>query len=565
MYKYSDFVLIVLAGILNMSCNIQDKADLVIMGGKVATVDNDFSITEAVAVQDDKIIFVGTNKDAKKYITKKTKVIELSGELVLPGLIDSHGHLTGYGKSLEHINLVGTKSYQEVIDLVAEKVKTAEPEEWIRGRGWDQNDWDIMEFPSHNSLSEISPHNPVVLSRIDGHAILVNQNAMEICGISVDTPNPDGGKVFKDKGGVPTGIFLDNAEMLITSHLPKYSSEKLRKIIRDATIQCSIFGLTSVGDAGIPTSRIDDYKYLIDKGEMSIRVNAMLSDTVTTDLNKFFQKHKIDSYGNDFLRVKSVKLYADGALGSRGAALLEPYSDDPKNSGLIVTDNTHMLEVCKAAIKNDFQVCTHAIGDKAIRTMLDVYEEALDKDPKTDHRFRIEHSQIVNLNDIARYAELGVLPAMQPQHVVSDMPWTEDRIGPDRVKGAYAFRSFIDDGIVIPCGSDFPIEVPNPMAGIHNAVTRQDENAYPKGGWLPEQKMTIEEAIKGYTIWAAYAAFQEDILGSIEVGKLADFTILDKDILTIESSEILNTKPIYTIVGGKIQYKANIEISLFDN
>ena len=557
MYKYSGFVLIVLAGILNMSCNIQNKADLVIMGGKVATVDNDFSITEAVAVQNDKILFVGTNKDAKEYIGSTTNVIELNGELVLPGLIDSHGHLTGYGKSLEHIDLVGTKSYQEVIDLVAEKVKTAEPEEWIRGRGWDQNDWEIKDFPHHQNLSHISPNNPVMLSRIDGHAILVNQNAMEICGISVDTPNPDGGKVFKDKDGVPTGVFLDNAEVLITDHIPKYSIENIRNIIQHAANQCAKYGLTGMGDAGIPVSRIDDYKYLIDNGKMSIRVNAMLSDTVISDLEVFFNKYKIESYGNDFLRVKSVKLYADGALGSRGAALLEPYSDDPENMGLIVTEYPHMLEVCKTALENDIQVCTHAIGDRAIRTMLDVYEEALKENPKADHRFRIEHSQIVNLEDIPRYADLGVLPAMQPQHAVSDMPWVKDRIGDGRLEGAYAWRSFIDKGIMIPCGSDFPIEIPNPLIGIHNAVTRQDENGYPEGGWLPEQKMTIEEAIKGYTIWAAFAAFQEDIIGSIEVGKYADFTILDKDILTIEPSEILKTKPIYTIVGGQIQYQAN--------
>jgi len=557
MYKYIGFGLIALVGIVTMSCTSQKQADLVIIGGKVVTVDNDFSITEAVVVQNDKILFVGTNKDAKEYIGSTTNVIELNGELVLPGLIDSHGHLTGYGKSLEHINLVGTKSYQEVIDLVAEKVKTAESGEWIHGRGWDQNDWEIKKFPTQQALGKISPNNPVMLSRIDGHAILANQKAMEIAGIDDNPPDPNGGKVFKDASGLPTGIFLDNAEVLITNHIPKYSTEKIRGIIQNAAHQCAKYGLTGMGDAGIPVSRIDDYKYLIDNGKMSIRINAMLSDTVISDLEEFFNKYKIESYGNDFLRVKSVKLYADGALGSRGAALLEPYSDDPDNNGLMVTENHHMLEVCKAALESDFQVCTHAIGDKAVRTMLDVYKEALKENPNLDHRFRIEHSQIVNLTDISRYAELGVIPAMQPQHAVSDMPWVKDRIGDGRLEGAYAWRSFIDKGIMIPCGSDFPVEIPNPLIGIHDAVTRQDENGYPIGGWLPEQKMTIEEAIKGYTIWAAYAAFQENILGSIEVGKYADFTILDKDILTIEPSEILKTKPIYTIVGGKISYQAN--------
>lgn len=550
-------IILIIIGLTIMSCSDTKTADLVIMGGKVATVDNDFSIAEAVAVQNNKIIFVGANQDVKKYISDKTKVIELNGELVLPGLIDSHGHLTGSGKALEHIDLVGTNSFQDVLDLVKVRVKTAEQGEWIRGRGWDQNDWTIKEFPNHSALSDITPNNPVMLSRIDGHAILVNQKAMEIADIDRNTPNPDGGKIFHGSNGKPTGIFLDNAEVLITDYLPKYSSEKIRGIIQNAAKRCVEFGLTGMHDAGIPISRIDDYKYLIDNGTMPLRINAMLSDTVVSDMNGFLQKYQVDSYGNDFLRVKSIKLYADGALGSRGAALLEPYSDDPENSGLLVTENSHMLEVCKAALESGFQVCTHAIGDKAIRTMLDIYEKALIANPNYDHRFRIEHSQIVNLDDVSRYAEIGVIPAMQPQHAVSDMPWTEDKIGPERVKGAYAFRSFIDAGIIIPCGSDSPVEIPNPLIGIHDAVTRQDENGFPKDGWLPEQKMTIVEAIKGYTIWAAYAAFQEDILGSIEVGKYADFTILDKDILTIEPMEILNTKPIYTIIGGEIRFQAN--------
>ena len=556
MYKWIIFGVIALTGIINMSCSSK-RADLVLIGGKVATVDKSFSIAEAVAVQNNKIIFVGTNKEANKYIDNKTKVIELNGELVLPGLIDSHGHLTGYGKSLEHIDLVGTNSFQEVLDLVNEKVKIVESGEWIRGRGWDQNDWEIKEFPSHQALSKITPNNPVLLSRIDGHAILVNQKAMEIAGIDSNTPDPDGGKILRDSYGAPSGVFMDNAEELITDHIPKYSTKKIRSIIQNAVNRCVEFGLTGMHDAGIQISRIDDYKFLIDMDKMPLRINAMLSDTVISDLNGFFQKYKIDSYGNDFLRVKSIKLYIDGALGSRGAALFEPYSDDPENSGLLVTENSHILEVCKAALASGFQVCTHAIGDRAIRTALNIYEEALQENPKNDHRFRIEHSQILNFDDIPRYKQLGVIPAMQPQHAVSDMPWTEDRIGPERVKGAYAFRSFLESGVIIPCGSDFPVEIPNPLFGIHNAVTRQDENGYPEGGWLPEQKMTIVEAIKGYTIWAAYAAFQEDILGSIEVGKLADFTILDHDILTIKPKDILNTKPIYTIVGGEIRYQAN--------
>lgn len=539
-----------------ISCSKQ-VADLVIIGGKIGTVDKDFSITEAVAAQDGRIIFVGKNVDAKKYIGKNTRLIELDGELVLPGLIDAHGHLTGYGQSLEYIDLVGTDSYQEIIDLVSVKIKSTKPDEWIHGRGWDQNDWNIKEFPTHQALSEISPNNPVVLSRIDGHAILANKMAMEVAGVSETTPDIVGGKIYRDSKGNPTGIFVDNAEYFITKHIPKYSQTDLYRIINNSATNLLKYGITGIHDAGIPISRINDYKYLIDNNKMPIRINAMLADTIAAENIDYLNTYNIDSYGNDLLRLKSVKLYADGALGSRGAALLEPYSDDPGNKGLIVTDSLHMIKVAKNALKNDFQVCTHAIGDRAIRTVLNVYEAVLKEYPKEDHRFRIEHSQIVNLDDVPRYAELGVIPAMQPQHAVSDMPWVEARIGSDRQKGAYAWRSFIENGSIIPCGSDVPVEIPDPLIGIYNSVTRQETNGFLDDGWIPEEKMTIQEVIKGYTIWAAQSAFQEDILGSIEVGKYADFTILDKDILSINPLEILNTNILYTIVSGEIKYQSN--------
>jgi predicted amidohydrolase YtcJ len=533
------------------------KADLVIIGGKVVTVDRDFSITKAVAIQNDKILAVGKKEEIQWLIGKNTQIIELNGELVLPGLIDAHGHLTGYGKSLEYIDLVRTNSYQEIIDLVIQRIKSSESGEWIRGRGWDQNDWKNKNFPTHHKLSEVSPNNPVVLTRIDGHAIIANKKAMEIAGVNETTKDTIGGKIYRDVNGKPTGVFVDNAEYLITKFIPKYSQSDIRKIIINSANNLLKYGITGIHDAGIPISRIDDYKNIIDTKKMPIRINAMLADTIIAENKKFLTEYKIDSYANDFLCVKSVKLYADGALGSRGAALLKPYSDDPENIGLILTDSLHILNVAKTALNNDFQVCTHAIGDRGIQKILNIYEEALKDYPKVDHRFRIEHSQIVNLEDIPRYAELGVIPAMQPQHAISDMSWVKDRIGIDRMSGAYAWRSFIEEGCIIPCGSDVPVEIPDPLMGIYNAVTRQNADGFPVGGWLPEQKMTNEEAIKGYTIWAAESAFQEDILGSIEVGKYADFTILDKDILTVNPSEILDTKILYTIVGGEIKYNSN--------
>lgn len=548
---------VLVVGILCFSCTAIDKADLVITGAKVATVDNDFSFAEAVAVKDGKIISVGSVEDVECYIDNSTKHIELNGGLVLPGLIDAHGHLTSYGESLEYINLVGTSSYDEILDLVEEKLESVNPGDWIRGRGWDQNDWDNKDFPQHDQLSELTPNNPVVLSRIDGHALLANKKAMDIAGISNTTPDPKGGKVVRNKNGDPTGVFIDNAELLVTDHIPTNSIDETRRIIRNGAQHLTTYGITGIHDAGISISRISDYKFLIDNGSMPVRINAMLSDTSAVLDNIFLNDYKIDSYGDDFLRMKSIKLYADGALGSRGAALLEPYADDPNNKGLILTDSLHMLQVSKAALESDYQVCIHAIGDGGIRTVLNIFEIALNAVPKQDHRFRIEHSQIVNLNDVQKYAELGVIPAMQPQHAISDMPWVKDRIGINRLEGAYAWRSFIDAGLIIPCGSDVPVEVPDPLLGIYNAVTRQNETGQPEGGWISEQKMTIEEAIKGYTIWAAQSAFQEDILGSIEVGKYADFTILDKDILSIDPTEIMETNVLYTIVNGEIRYIKN--------
>ena len=556
MNKLIKYFSILLNVIVVFSCSTIEDADLVITGGKVATIDKDFSFAEAVAVKDGKIIFVGSDEDVKWYIDKGTDHIELNGGLVLPGLIDAHGHLTGYGESLEYIDLVGTNSYDEILDLVKEKLNSVNPGDWIRGRGWDQNDWEKLVFPQHNRLSEISPNNPVVLTRIDGHALLANAKAMKMAGINKSTKDPSGGKILRDKHGNPTGVFIDNAEQLITDHIPAFSKDEIRRIIKNGAHHLTQYGITGIHDAGISISRISDYKFLIDNGYMPIRINAMLSDTSAVLDDNFLNEHKINSYGDDFLRVKSIKLYADGALGSRGAALAEPYSDDPNNKGLILTDSLYMLQITKVALENDFQVCTHAIGDGGIRTVLNIYETALSTNPKQDHRFRIEHSQIVNLDDVERYAELGVIPAMQPQHAISDMPWVEDRIGIDRMNGAYAWRSFIDAGLIIPCGSDVPVEVPDPLIGIYNAITRQDENRFPQGGWISEQKMTIEEAVKGYTIWPAQSAFQEGVLGSIELSKCADFTILNTNIFEIEPIQILDTEILYTIVAGDIQYKS---------
>lgn len=537
------------------SCGKIMPADLVLVNGKVATVNKSFDLAEAVAIREDRIVFVGDRIKGRKFIGDQTKVIDCSGMLVLPGLIDAHGHLASYGKALEKLDLIGTSSYAEIVNIVMEKVKRVESGEWIFGRGWDQNEWEIKEFPDHAALSTISPNNPVYLTRVDGHAILVNEKAMKIAGITAETHQPEGGRIYFRSNGSPLGVFVDNAQKLIEKWVPRYTVEKQREIMELASNKCLEFGLTGFHDAGIEPERIDDYKVLIDEDRLGLRVYAMLSDTVMPDLEKYYLGLKIEGYGGNHLTVRAVKVYADGALGSRGAALLEPYTDSPNENGLMVTGKEHLFKVARAALATGMQLNTHAIGDRGIRVILDIIEDVLTENPVKDHRFRVEHSQIVNPEDIPRFETLGVIPSVQPPQVVSDMNWTEDRIGPERIDGAYAFRDFLDSGCILPCGSDVPVESCNPLEGIYRAVTRQDESGFPPGGWRSENALTIEEAIRGYTIWAAEAAFQENNLGSIEVGKLADFTIIDKDILTLDPHEILKATTVYTIVGGSIKYQ----------
>ncbi|MBL4642390.1 MAG: amidohydrolase [Flavobacteriaceae bacterium] len=551
--------LIVISIMLHFSCNTNPVADFVLLNGKIATVDKNFSIQEAVVIKGNSIIFVGKNSKAKKYIGDQTNVIELDGKLVLPGLIDAHAHTHDLGDQLSYLNINNTTSYQQIIDIIADKVKITKPGEWIVGGRWDQNNWDTKTFPIHDELSKISPDNPVYLKRVDGNSAFVNQKALEIAGITKHTPSPDGGVITKKNNGEPTGVLINKAMNLVIQHIPKDSEAAIKRKYLLAVKECNKYGLTGIHEAGVSTDKIDLYKKLIDNNELNIRMYAMLGDqtkpVLDVDLVSFFKKNRIHEYGHHMLSVKSIKIFFDGALGSRGAAFYSPYDDDSDNTGLLRVTPEYITKVAKAALEADIGVNTHCIGIRGNRLCLDAYEKALKDFPNKDHRFRIEHAQVVRDEDIAKYTSLGVIPSMQLVHSTSDMGFIEDRIGKVRAKGSYAWRSFIDAGNIIACGSDFPVEQVNPLLGIYAAVTRQDANGLPESGWNPEQRMTIEEAIKGFTIWAAYAAFQEDILGSIEKGKLADFTILDKDILSIIPKEILTTTVAYTIVGGKIVYQ----------
>ncbi|MFC1564342.1 amidohydrolase [candidate division KSB1 bacterium] len=542
------------------SCSGSDTADLVLKNGKIATVDEDFSIKEAAAVKGDKIIFTGSDAEIEKYIGNNTEVIDLEGSLALPGLIDAHAHLHSLGNEIANLNVTGSISFQQIIDRVADRVRTAEPGEWIIGGRWDQNDWEDKLFPVHDALSRISPDNPVYLRRIDGNAAFANAKALEIAGIDKDTPDPFGGVIHRKPSGEASGVLINRAMNLVLAHIPQESEAQLESKFIKAVESCLSVGLTGVHEAGIGDKHLKLYRKLIDEGRLDLRVYGMLGDENEPepegDLVSYFRQRKIDEYGNHFLSVRSIKLYFDGALGSRGAAFYEPYSDDSENTGLLRVTPDYIYRVSKAALEVGMGVNTHCIGIRGNRLCLDSYEKALQENPSVDHRFRIEHAQIIRDEDIEKFKDLGVIPAMQPTHCTSDMYFVETRVGEDRARGAYAWRSFIDAGMIIPCGSDFPVESNNPMFGIYAAVTRQDKEAYPEGGWYPEQRMTIEEAVKGFTIWAAYGAYQELVLGSIETGKYADFTVLDTDILTVEPEEILTAKTLYTIVGGKIRYRA---------
>ena len=561
--KNSFLVFAVLTGMLGMiqfSCRNQSPADLVLLGGKVVTVDENFSIQEAVAVRGDRIIYVGNYQKAEAFIGPKTKVLDLENKLILPGLIDAHAHIYNLGQELTSLNITGSKSYREIVEKVAERVKTAQPAEWIVGGRWDQNDWEDKDFPVHDPLSAVSMENPVYLKRIDGNSAFANAKALELAGINRETPDPFGGVIHRKKNGEPSGVLINRAMNEVEAQIPKDTSETYRERVLKAVESCLSVGLTGVHEAGISPEEITIYKGLIDENLLELRVYAMLGEqenpVIDEDLAAYFRENRIEQYGNHFLSVKSAKLFFDGALGSRGAAFFESYEDDPENKGLLRITPEYVYRVAKAALETDMGVNTHCIGIRGNSLCLDAYERALREHPKEDHRFRIEHAQIVRPEDVQKFVDLGVIPAMQPIHCTSDMSFVEDRVGSSRVKGAYAWRDFLVAGLIIPCGSDFPVESNNPLYGIYAAVTRQDVFGWPEGGWFPEQIMTMEEVIKGYTIWAAYSAFNEDVLGSIEVGKLADFTVLDKDILEIEPKKILETTVVYTIVGGKIVHKS---------
>ena len=536
----------------------QAPADLILTNGRIYTVDDSRPIVTALAVRGGRVAFVGDTRGALTLRGAQTRVIDLAGRTVIPGMVDAHGHVSGLGEALANADLVGSTSVDEVVARVVAKAQGRPAGQWISGRGWDQNRWGDTRFPTHDKLTAAFPNNPVILGRVDGHAIFVNKKAMELANVTAATKDPDGGQVIRDAAGNPTGVFVDNAMALIRRVVPPASRDETKRNVMAAIAEAQRWGLTGVHDAGAGDDVLGIYDELGKSGQMAFRMYAMISGgrTESAMVDRLIAQGPKSGINGGTLWIRSIKLYSDGALGSRGAALLDPYSDDAQNNGLLVSDPKFIEAVAVKALKAGFQVNTHAIGDRGNRVVLDAYEAALKQVPVADHRFRIEHAQILNYADIPRFAQLGVIPSMQASHQTSDMYWAGTRLGTHRLPGAYAWRSLLNTGVVVPNGSDFPVEYVNPLISFHAAIARQDANDWPAGGWYPEQVMTRDEALKSMTIWPAYAAFQEQELGSLTPGKYADFVVLDQDVMRVPPSLVLKTRVLSTWVGGKPVYEA---------
>ncbi|WP_339755004.1 amidohydrolase [uncultured Winogradskyella sp.] len=567
---YSILLSTTLALIFLLSCSNPKKefATMLIYGGTIYTVDSTATTVEAVATKDNSILFAGTLAEAEAYKNEQTELIDLKGKTMTPGLIEGHGHFMGLGYNKLTLDLMNTTSYQAIVDAVAERVKTTKPGEWITGRGWHQSKWDSMPaetvhgFQTHHLLSEISPDNPVYLGHASGHAGFANAKAMEIAGLNriakdgIKKYELEGGEVLVDALGRPTGVFNERAQGLIRQHIPERTPETDIQAFELAVEACQENGITSFHDAGIGRKRIAFYEKMKLEGKMNTRIYAMLTGWDEDLLNEWFEKGPMVD-PNYLLTIRSVKLNCDGALGSRGAWLLEPYSDRPDHFGHETLPMDFVKKTALNGLQHGFQVCAHAIGDRANREILDRYEMAFKELPKLalDHRFRIEHAQHLHPDDIPRFSELQVIPAMQAIHMSSDRPWAIDRLGKKRIKeGAYMWQALLQSGVPIVNGTDVPVEPLNPIASFYASVSRKTLKGLPEGGYEPEQKMTRAQALKSYTLDAAYGAFEEDIKGSITIGKLADFTIYDQDLMTVDEDKVLSTKVVMTIFDGKVVY-----------
>ncbi len=496
---------------------------------------------------DGKVLETGNDALLQKY---SGNIIDGQGKTLLPGLIDAHGHVMGLGFQELQVNLAGIPTLDETLEKISEYAEENPDLEWIQGRGWNQTLWPENEFPTAEDIDQVVSDRPVWLSRVDGHAGWGNSMAMRLAGISKDTPDPQGGKIIRNSTGDATGIFIDAAEGYINSIIPPSTQRERELALEKALDQMAKMGITSVHDAGVGVNTWEMYKDFADNGKLKTRIYGMISGAGAI-FDTLSANGPVESYSENMLALRSVKLYSDGALGSRGAAMLQPYSDDPGNKGLLFVSQEEMNQMVSKVVGKGFQANIHAIGDAGNRQVLDALEFAQNEHQAYNLRNRVEHAQIVALEDIPRFSELDIIASMQPTHATSDKNMAEDRVGPQRIKGGYAWQTFLDQGTVVAAGSDFPVEHSNPFFGLYSAVTRMDHQGNPDGGWYPEEALSREQALKAFTIDAAYAAHQEEVLGSLEEGKWADFILIDQDYFETPASEIWKIEVLETWVAGK--------------
>lgn len=561
-------LLIIMAGCMQKKETILE-ADLILVNGNVITVSEKYPSAESVAIKDNKIIWIGNNEEAENYIGSSTVKIDLNGKTVIPGFVESHAHFLGLGESLRILDLRNAANWDEVVKIVEKAAAKSKPKEWIIGRGWHQEKFNpapkpnVHGYPLHTLLSKVSLNNPVLLSHASGHATFANALAMEMAGVNSATKNPVGGTIIKDENGNPIGVFEENAELLVTKAYNDYlnkrnDEQKLADYyaqVKLASEDCLKKGITSFHDAGETFEVIDILKKLADEEKLPIRLNVMIGETLENIETKVAD-YKLIGYANNFLNVRSIKQYIDGALGSRGAWLLKPYSDLPNHTGSNVTPVETLTRISEIGAINGFQMRIHAIGDRANREVLDIYEKVFDQNKdKNDFRWCIEHAQHISKEDISRFAKLGVIAAMQAIHCTSDASFVDERLGDKRAEeGAYVWKKLLESGAVICNGTDAPVEDVDPIKCFYSSVTRKSKDGTT---FYPEQIMTRMEALKSYTTNGAYASFEEKIKGKIEPGMLADLTILSNDLLNCSDDEILGTKVLYTIIDGKIKYQSN--------
>ncbi|WP_027865512.1 amidohydrolase [Massilia alkalitolerans] len=500
-----------------------------------------------------RITAVGSNAEVTAK-AKGARQVDMQGRTVLPGLIDAHGHVFGLGQQLTQLDLASTTSLDGAIKAIAGYAKANANHAWIRGRGWNQENWKLGRFPTAAELDAVVSDRPVWLERVDGHAGWANSRTLALAGITKSTPDPAGGKIMRDANGEATGVLVDAAQELVTKVMPAQTEAEGRVMLDKSLQEIARMGLTAVHDAGIGVAEDRLYRDYADKKKLTARVYAMIGGT-GEDFDQLAKNGPLKDYADGMYALRSVKLYSDGALGSRGAALLKPYSDEPHSHGLLFFKTAQMDAMMTKAMRKGYQVNVHAIGDAGNKQILDIYKKELAATKSAGQRHRIEHAQVVTLDDIPRFKSLGIIPSMQPTHATSDKNMAETRVGPERIKGAYAWRSFLHQGSRIACGSDFPVESPNPFFGIHAAVTRMDHAGQPVAGWYPNQAMSLKEAFRCFTLDAAYAGHQENSLGSLEPGKHADFIVIDRDLFRMPTYDIFKTGVLETWVGGKQVFK----------